>query len=463
MDVSGVRRSRIVWGALALSIGCSPRPSDVGDAGAGGSSAADAASGGGAASSSFESQGREEESCPAGLGALACMGWPSTTDGPVWKYTSIQTWQHKKLERTYHAHAPSNAKGPRPLVVVLHGGGAGGAQMLAMAKWDDLGDPRGEAGIGWQKNTPTCKAKPTTGLLPTYETGGGKACSPPVVKYGNTLPYVSVFPDGVMDELAPPSLINRHWEDGRVPSPGFGTNEESRDDVGFIDHVIAQLLADASLEIDPTAIFVTGGSNGGMMTQRLACHRGDARYPALSRVAAFHAYIGELPEGLYEGQFGREACPKSARSPLPIQIVLGTDIDTPQCDVYPCDSPVTPGDGLMPFGDAGGRYTVFSPDRGVVLAGPDTIAFWQTAAAAGEPGTKSDDMVGFFTQRTRITFASSPARVETWVTTGGGHVIGGTRMDFTSVAGGWAFLSQFRRDAAGVVTRVEPTWLSGVY
>ncbi len=43
-----------------------------------------------------------------------------------------------------------------------------------------------------------------------------------------------------------------------------------------------------------------------MMTQRLACHFGDPRFAALSTVAAFHAYIATLPEGLHDGLNGRD-------------------------------------------------------------------------------------------------------------------------------------------------------------
>jgi len=413
----------------------------------------------------FQHTGREAQSCPAGLTAVGCAGWPGVTDGPVWKYTTKQTWKGRSFERTYYVHLPANAAGPAPLVIVLHGGGLGGASMLAFGLWDDLGDPRGQPGITWRKNTATCKAKPTTSALVTYENATGGACLPPAATYGNTLPFVSVFPDGVMDGPKAPALLDRHWEDGRVPSPGFDTDEENRDDVGFIDHIIAHLLADPAVPIDPTAIYVTGASNGGMMAHRLACHLGDPRFPALDRVAAFHVTIAELPEGIHEGQLGRDLCPKIARRAFPLQIVLGTDLDTPQCKPYPCTSPVVSGDGAMPFGEAGKRYQVYSPDSGTVLSGPDTIAFWQAAipAAAGESGKRIDDLVGFFTKRTTITLSATPARVETLVTSGGGHIIGATRMDFPGVGGGWAFLSRYRRSAAGTLTEVEPTWLTGVY
>jgi poly(3-hydroxybutyrate) depolymerase len=413
--------------------------------------------------STFTPLGREPEDCP--LSALLCSGWPSASDGQVWKYASRQQWNGKTFDRTYHVHVPSSLSGPAPVVVVLHGGTSSGTQMLAVSKWDDLGDPRGAEGIRWRKNTDACKAEPTEDLMPSYVSAGGASCNPPLVTYANSLAFVSVFPDGLLDGGETDELGPRHWEDGRVPSPGFDTDEEQRDDVGFIDHVIAQLLEDPDVDIDPSAVFVTGGSNGGMMTHRLACHFGDDRFPALGRVAAFQATIAEMPEGLFEGLHGREACPSQAGGRFALQLVLGTDIDTPDCTSYPCSSPTVAGDGLMPFGEAGGRHAVYSPDLGRVLAGPDTIAFWGTAipAAMAESGSTMTDAIGFFTQRTTTTFAGSVARYESWVTTGGGHMMGASRMDFAPVGGGWAFLSSFRRDGTGTLMHVEPIWLTGSY
>jgi poly(3-hydroxybutyrate) depolymerase len=282
------------------------------------------------------------------------------------------------------------------------------------------------------------------------------------VKAINTRPFVTVFPDGVLDAGETSALGKRHWEDGRVPSPGFGTDAEQRDDVAFIDHVIETLVADSELDIDASAIYVTGASNGGMMTLRLVCHFGDPRHPSLSRVAAFLASIGEMPEGLLEGQHGREACPSQLKGEVGFRIVLGTGIDTPDCTTYPCNSPVVTGDGLMPFGQAGGRYNVYSPDQGRVISGPDTIAFWQSAfvAGMGNAGTTGDEKVGFFTQRSILSFAPSVAVLDTWVTDGGGHMLNATRMDFMPVGSSWAFLSSFRRENAGL-TRVEPDWVTG--
>ncbi|MBI5488621.1 MAG: hypothetical protein HY905_14905 [Deltaproteobacteria bacterium] len=436
-----------------------------GDADAGGDAIpetdADASDdGGGFPPSTFELVSRATEDCT--LGALGCAGWPGPEDGPVYLFTSRETRDGASWERTFHVHVPAGAPGPLPLVVMLHGGTLSGDRTLGTANLDDIGDDRGAAGISWRPNTGDCRAEPTTGLLPSYVDGGGTRCTPPAAIYRNGQAFVSAFPDGVLDDG---SSTQRHWEDGRIPSPGFDTPGQHRDDVGFIDHVLAVLLDDDVVDVDPGALYVLGGSNGGMMTQRVVCNAGNPAYPRLGRVAAFCAMVSTLPEGLYDGLEGRPTCPRTAGSDFGLLLMLGTDIDTPDCEAYPCDAPVVSGDGLIPYGEAGGRYHVNSPDNGRVISGPDTIELWRTALAyrAGEAGTTTTEPLGWFTTRHVTTFAGSAASFEAWVTTGGGHMLGSTREDFAPNPRAWWFLSSFRRDATGRLTRDEPTWMTGTF
>jgi poly(3-hydroxybutyrate) depolymerase len=410
--------------------------------------------------STFELLDRAPEDCP--LGALGCAGWPDAADGPVYRYTSREHRGAGSWDRTFHVHVPTGGTGPLPLVVMLHGGTGSGDQTLGSGNLDDLGDRRGAAGLDWRPNTDDCRAEPTTGLLPRYVDGTGDSCTPPRVSYFNARPFVSAFPDGVLDDG---STTQRHWEDGRIPSPGFGTVEQHRDDVGFIDHLIGVLLDEALVDIDPGAVYVVGGSNGGMMTQRLACAAGDPAYPNVGRVAAYAAMVSTLPAGLYDGADGRPACPRAAGADFGLLLLLGTDIDTPDCEVYGCDTPVVSGDGLIPYGEPGGRYHVNSPDNGLVLSGPDTIEFWRAALAAraGAAGSVATEPLGWFTERRRTTFPARTAVFEAWVTTGGGHMLGSTREDFAPNARAWWFVSSFRRDAAGGLEQVAPTWMLGTF
>jgi len=76
-----------------------------------------------------------------------------------------------------------------------------------------------------------------------------------------------------------PQGIERSWNDGR------GTPANSRDinDVKFIDELITYVIN--TYHADPTRIYVTGMSNGGFMSSRLACEL-NKRIAAVAVVAA---------------------------------------------------------------------------------------------------------------------------------------------------------------------------------
>lgn len=77
------------------------------------------------------------------------------------------------------------------------------------------------------------------------------------------------------------------------------------DDVGFISMLIDQLIAD--FDVDPARIYVTGHSNGAMMTYRLGCELSD-------KIAAIAPVAGAL---------NTETCTPSR--PLPVLMVHGED------------------------------------------------------------------------------------------------------------------------------------------
>lgn len=72
--------------------------------------------------------------------------------------------------------------------------------------------------------------------------------------------FLAVYPEGIGD--APPGYS---WADGRNTT----ADQAGIDDVGFITKLIGQLSQDYS--VDTTKVYVCGFSNGGFMTQRLAC------------------------------------------------------------------------------------------------------------------------------------------------------------------------------------------------
>ncbi|MCX6100879.1 MAG: prolyl oligopeptidase family serine peptidase, partial [Candidatus Bipolaricaulota bacterium] len=146
--------------------------------------------------------------------------------------------------------------------------------------------------------------------------------------------FLLVLPEGAPDAANP---TGHHWNDCRVDA-GNADSLSSEDDVGFIGRVIDVIEAHAA--VNPNRIYVTGASNGGMMTYRLAMQLGD-------RFAAAAAIIANLPDP--------SECPFSA-GPLPILIMNGT------------------ADPVMPYD--GGCVAGPSCERGSVRSTAATVAFW---------------------------------------------------------------------------------------
>jgi polyhydroxybutyrate depolymerase len=89
------------------------------------------------------------------------------------------------------------------------------------------------------------------------------------------------------------------WKVGTTVLPGCTTAD---DDVGFLNNVVTEVKSHAC--IDQKRVYVTGISNGSLMSQYMGCH-----------FANVFAAVG--------GVAGGEGCPAPAR-PLPIFYVLGT-------------------------------------------------------------------------------------------------------------------------------------------
>lgn len=126
-------------------------------------------------------------------------------------------------ERHYVLHAPPDidASQPASLVLVLHGGGGNAANAERMSGFSALADREG---------------------------------------------FFVVYPDG-SGRLGDALLT---WNAGNCC--GFALASEV-DDTGFIRALVESLLTE--LPVDPKRVFVTGMSNGGMMSYRLACEAAD--------------------------------------------------------------------------------------------------------------------------------------------------------------------------------------------
>jgi polyhydroxybutyrate depolymerase len=140
---------------------------------------------------------------------------------------------YENRDRSYRIHVPASydARTPVPLVVVLHGADMNPLLMAWLTGFNALSDREG---------------------------------------------FIAVYPRG----------LNHRWNSG-LNAPGFPGYDEPVDDVGFVGRVMDEVERD--YRIDPCRIYVTGASNGGMLTHMVACRLS-------SRVAAAAPVIGAIAE-----------------------------------------------------------------------------------------------------------------------------------------------------------------------
>lgn len=231
----------------------------------------------------------------------------------------------------------------------------------------------------WQEIVPPACAAVTARcpvLIALHGGGGGMngaqfASGTGLAAAGAARGYIVLAPDALGD----------NWNDGR-PEIAAGI-----DDVGFIQGMIADLGARAG--VDPARIFVTGASNGGLMSYRLACDSG----------------------GLF-------------RAIAPVIANMGTALIghcRPQDNVSVFMIPGTL-DPLMPY-DGGGVARRFG-NRGTTVSSERTLEFWRTAiGCGGAPRIERFDPVMDETAVaiTRFETCRGGAVVQRWAVEGGGH------------------------------------------
>lgn len=202
--------------------------------------------------------------------------------------------------RDYWLFAPAlDAPRPRPLLFVLHGGGTSDARVTFRYRFQDIALREG---------------------------------------------FVTVHPDG----------LGAGWNDGRDTEFLLGRGG-APDDVAFFRAMVARFIADGTA--DPKRIYVMGGSNGALMTLRLACELADV-------VAGAAAVSGSLPTNFV----GRCKPPR----PIPMLMIAGT------------------ADDLMPF--AGGPVAAASgQDRGTVIGARPTFDLWRRFNRCDPKRVKHED------------------------------------------------------------------------
>ncbi len=214
------------------------------------------------------------------LALSGCSGG-HRAETPLPDGTSVHTMAFGGLDRTYRIHKPAALTAAAPLVVMLHGAFGDGQQAENSYGWDQLAD----------------SAK-----------------------------FVVAYPDGVGQTW------NAHGCCGKAAA-------ENIDDVGFIIAMVGQISA--AIPIDPSRVYATGISNGGIMSYTLACNSG------------IFAAIG--PDAATQ----LDAC--TAPHPTSVIHIHGTS------------------DRLVPYDGGQGASTVNGPSI------PDVNAFWRKVDQCGTP------------------------------------------------------------------------------
>ncbi|OBH23891.1 polyhydroxybutyrate depolymerase [Mycobacterium sp. E342] len=232
------------------------------------------------------------------LGRLALLGVvllvagcaPTLPSGFV-AGTSLHHLQVGGHDRSYRLYKPAATPDSAPLVLVLHGYSGSARQVERDYGWDELAD-------------------------------SGR--------------FVVAYPDG----------LDRAWNvDGEscCGRPG----RENVDDVAFITAAVADIAK--NVRTDPARVYVTGMSNGGIMSYTLAC--------ATDIFAAIGPVAGTLLNG----------CPNPR--PISIMHIHGT------------------ADRLVPYGGGQGFSVINGPPV------PSVNAFWRNVDQCADPASTTDGPV----------------------------------------------------------------------
>ena len=244
------------------------------------------------------------------------------------------TFMHGGLKRTFRVCMPANADTtkPLPMLIVLHGGGGTGKGMIKLT--------------------------------------GGK-----FNQLSGRENFIVVYPDA----------FKKNWNDGRLNlPPSYTAHHRNIDDVGFISALIDGMVK--MKYADPARIYVTGMSNGAMMTHRLAIELSH-------KIAAAAPVCGNIPADL-------KSVPAN---PVAMMIINGTD------------------DPLVPF--EGGFVHFKKRQAGKILSTNESVTFWvnnnktNTAPVVSDvPDTDPADGC-----RVRKTEFLGPQEVVLIAIQGGGH------------------------------------------
>ncbi|MBT8377949.1 MAG: esterase [Ignavibacteria bacterium] len=264
----------------------------------------------------------------------------------------LNSFSHKGIERTYYIHLSTDFSeiDSLPLLMVLHGGGKGDG--------DDLAKHFGFNIIADRER------------------------------------FITVYPNG----------IDSRWNDGRGKTFNEKKDLGNIDDVGFLSALIDTMIA--NYKVNPNRVFVTGVSNGGMMTFRLGCE-------IASKLSAIAPVIANIPENIIY------KCTPDSR--LPVLIMNGTE------------------DPLVPW--EGGKVKFLWKEMGKVVSTENSVRFWVEHNKCFEdpvtellPDIDDEDE----SRVKKVTYKNKDTHIEVvlYAIVGGGHNIpGGNTPDIKLIIG----------------------------
>ncbi len=214
-----------------------------------------------------------------------------------------------------------------------------------------------------------------------------------------------------------PNAWHNHWNDGRNDQIS-DAHKQNINDVGFVSYLIEYMQDE--FQIDKSRVFVTGISNGGFMSYRIACEL---------HVRGIAAVAASLPKDLLP-----ECDPED---PVDIMIINGTK------------------DPLVPY--EGGIVQALGKERGEVVSTNSTIEFWTQKNRCDSifvrydmPNTSLKDD----TRSIRYLYQCNQNRVSLIKVVGGGHtwpdgnaffgrrIVGNTAHDFNGCDVIWTFFEE---------------------
>jgi polyhydroxybutyrate depolymerase len=162
--------------------------------------------------------------------ALIVLGLFAETSA-VFAGSAKQDMNVNGVAREYLLHMPATARAPAPVVIALHGNMGTAEKLEKYMSWNAVADREG---------------------------------------------FAVVYPQG----------IDNAWNDGRPARRKLNSRARPGDDVTFLNALADKLVADHIAL--PGKIYLTGLSNGGFMTMRMACE-------ASSKFAGFAPVIASAP------------------------------------------------------------------------------------------------------------------------------------------------------------------------